>query len=185
MMSRDRYGWWGKLQNLCALLFGTSCSNQSTSWFEHQKPWKTDDIQLKLQGTSMRVSESQIYIKTSIIEMETNWSTMMYQTTWKPSWPSFATSSWQRKPPVLMCRCRCHGIWWWWWPYWRLYRVIILTVQYQNEKKANQPTRDSLRRRISWNNSSGWLVGICHCGTEQGGPVKKITLYLIMMMKML
>ena len=43
--------------------------------------WKTDDIQLKLQGTSMRVSESQIYIKTSTIEMETNRCTMMYQTT--------------------------------------------------------------------------------------------------------
>ena len=40
-------------------------------------------------------------------------------------------------------------------------------------KKGNQSTRGSLRWRISWNNSSGWLIDIFQFGTEQGGPVKR------------
>ena len=33
-------------------------------------------------------------------------------------------------------------------------------VQYQNEKKVNDPTRGSFRWWISWNSSPGWLHGI-------------------------
>ena len=44
-------------------------------------------------------------------------------------------------------------------------------------KKANEPTRGSFRWRISWKSSSGWLLGISHFGTEQGGAAKNHAVY--------
>ena len=35
-------------------------------------------------------------------------------------------------------------------------------IQYQNEKNADKPTRDSLNQRMLWNSSSEWLVGILY-----------------------
>ena len=58
------------------------------------------------------------------------------------------------------------------WPYTRGFFNWGFLVQYQNEKKDNEPTRDSLRWRISWNRISHWLIGIFHFGTEQ--ELKKI-----------